>query len=98
MYTYIAPLQLTSELALLGQTYILEPFYIHAGGYKLQLEAKLEENYLNIKVRTRYVLLESEFVVKFPCKLEITTMLINQEEDRDHIVMEHTVLSHSSGQ
>ena len=63
-----------------------EPFYSHAGGYKLQLETSMSVFTLNIK----FILLESEFAVRLPCKLQITAKLINQAKDEDHVVVNYT--------
>ena len=63
-----------------------EPFYSHAGGYKLQLETKLG-------LQLKFTLLESEFAVCLPCKLQITAKLLNQAKDTDHITVKYTVNS-----
>ena len=80
-YTVIKPLILN---VVLGQK--SEPFYSHAGGYKLQLET-LNLYYIKIK----FTLLESEFAVQLPCQLQLTTRLINQAEDTNHITVRYTV-------
>ena len=83
---------------------IEESFYSHAGGYKLKLQAtltqlsKLRSRYgmLNAtppQLSIKYTLMESEFVVKLPRTLIITTKIIDQEEDRDHIVMKYELVS-----
>ena len=51
--------------------------------------AMLSMPYLHIK----YTLLESDFAVSLPCKLRITTKIIDQTVGEDHLVVEQTIAS-----
>ena len=86
-------------LILDDDTCTLEPFYSHTGGYKLQLlvSSKTQsyslQHYFMPLVSIKYIFLESEFAVQLPHKLMITTKVIDQKEDEDHIVVKYEVAS-----
>ena len=72
---HVPPLHLVME----GQK--SEPFYSHAGGYKLQLEMALVTAGFGLNLKLKFTLLESEFAVRLPCKLQITAELIDPAKD-----------------
>ena len=82
----VPPLLLNAELQNTS-----EPFYSHAGGYKLQLETQISRIFT-----LKFTLLESEFAVRLPCKLQITAKLLNQSKDTDHITVKYTLDSNQN--
>ena len=71
----VAPIDLVhssvTEL-LFNETWNSSPFYSHIGGYKLQLYMSLLYSY-----HFGLTLLESEFPVSLPCKLQVTLLIVD---------------------
>ena len=96
-FSRLPPLYLTCKVKLLEVNHS-EPFYSHAGGYKLQLETVFYMSLQNALLMIKFTLLESEFAVQLPCKLQVIAKLINQVESINYITIKYTVDSNQDSE
>ena len=89
-FSHLPPLYLICKATVL-EVSKSEAFYSHAGGYKLQIESIIHNSLQGEQLMVKFRLLESEFAVQLPCRLQIISKLMNHARDAGHITMKSTV-------